>query len=83
MRFNFEKYSTSEIDSHGKKYDYASVMHYGPSDFAIQNGLQTIVRKKPGPSFGDKSTLSKLDREQARFLYKCTTGWFSFIKLMP
>ncbi|CAB4008806.1 zinc metallo ase nas-15-like [Paramuricea clavata] len=74
MKFNFEKYSKSEVNSLGKKYDYASVMHYGPYDFAKRDGLKTISSLQKGKKFGNKPKLSKLDREQARLLYKCSKG---------
>ena len=31
---NFQKYSLKEIDHLGAKYDYCSIMHYGPGTFA-------------------------------------------------
>ena len=72
MRFNFEKHPQSKINSYGKKYDYASVMHYGPYDFAKRDGLKTITAKpKTNVKFGDKPKLSKVDREQAQLLYNC------------
>lgn len=77
MKFNFEKYSKSEVNSLGKKYDYASVMHYGPYDFAKRDGLKTISSLQKGKTFGDKPKLSKLDREQARLLYKCSKGKYN------
>ena len=42
MRYNFNKKSTSQIDSMGSPYDYRSIMHYG-SMFFSNNGRPTIT----------------------------------------
>ena len=74
MRFNFEKHPPS---GSGKKYGYASIMPYGPSHFAKRDRLITIKAiNQRNLKFGDKQTLSKLDREQVQLLYKCK-GKFS------
>lgn len=78
MRFNFEKQSQSEVNSLGIKYDYDSVMHYGPYDFS-RNGSKTITaKKKTNIKFGSKPRLSKSDKQQAQLLYKCK-GKFSYL----
>ncbi len=74
MQFNFEKYSTSKINNHGVKYDYASVMHYGPYDFAKRDGLKTIRTLTSSAHIGNKPKLSKLDIKQAKLLYNCNKG---------
>ena len=76
MVFNFYKYSDSEVDSRGKAYDYDSVMHYGPYDLSKFLGLPTIKSKTKGAMFGQRTSLSKVDREQAQLLYNCPTGSF-------
>ena len=76
MRHNFEKYSRSEINNHGVKYDYDSVMHYGAYDFAKQAGLKTIQTLKKGVNIGDKQKLSAMDEKQAKLLYGCKKGNF-------
>ena len=79
MRFNFEKYSRSEINNHGVKYDYDSVMHYGAYDFAKQAGLKTIQTLRNGVKIGDKPKLSPMDVKQAKLLYRCKKGNFENI----
>jgi len=41
MLYNFDKYSTREINSRNFKYDYYSIMHYGKTAFS-RNGQITI-----------------------------------------
>lgn len=50
MKFNFNKYDRSKIDSLGTPYDYGSVMHYDSRAFS-RNGRPTIVARKPGVGF--------------------------------
>ena len=44
MLYNFDKYSTSQIDYRGESYDYRSIMHYGKTAFS-SNGQITIQPK--------------------------------------
>jgi hypothetical protein len=46
MRYNFDKYPRSTIDSLNTPYDYGSIMHYGPTAFG--QGRTTIVPKNKG-----------------------------------
>ena len=44
-KFNFNKLTTSRIDSRGTSYDYDSMMHYG-SRFFSTSGKNTIQQTK-------------------------------------
>ena len=44
MRYNFDKYSSSKIDSRGFSYDYHSIMHYGKTDFS--NNYKITIQPK-------------------------------------
>ena len=46
-RHNFNKYTTSQINSLNVPYDYGSIMHYGRRSFS-NNGKDTIVPKMSG-----------------------------------
>ena len=71
MKFNFDKYSTSKINSLGVAYDYASIMHYGSTAFWV-NGSPTIQAKgNSGMKLGQRRGLSSKDKEQARLMYGC------------
>ena len=71
MKFNFNKYSTSQIDSLGVAYDYESIMHYGSRAFSV-NGYPTIqVKGNSGIRLGQRRGLSSKDKEQARLMYGC------------
>ena len=73
MRFNFEKYSTSKINSFGVKYDYDSVMHYGSYAFSRYRGRKTIESKPSGKRLGQRNGLSAKDKLQVQRLYGCTS----------
>ena len=67
LRSAFDKL---EGDTLGYGYDYASVMHYGESTFAIQ-GTKTLVSKKPPNAPIGGQELSPLDICKINELYKC------------
>ena len=69
MAYNFHKYDTRRIDSHGVSYDYDSVMHYSSTAFARRAGLRTIVGKNGRVNLGQRYGLSKKDIQQANLLY--------------
>ena len=46
MLGNFRKYGEEYVDMLGLPYDYDSIMHYGPTDFAKKEGiLDQIIRR--------------------------------------
>merc|ERR1712215_184723 len=73
MKFNFNKYPRSTIDSLGTPYDYGSVMHYGSRAFS-SNRRPTITPKQSGVTLGNRNYLSKIDIQQMNLMYKCSGG---------
>lgn len=51
-------------------YDYASIMHYSSTTFAISNA-EAIVSAKPEIHLGEAAELSPLDIAKANALYQC------------
>lgn len=66
MRFAFEKASGRARDS--GPYDYASIMHYGPTAFS-KRGNPTVVTHQSGVEIGQLRGLSSLDAMGLRTLY--------------
>jgi hypothetical protein len=56
------------------EYDYASLMHYGPMDFAKAAGLITIVAPA-GTNIGASTTLSADDLTALQLMYKDRVRW--------
>ncbi|EDO41420.1 predicted protein, partial [Nematostella vectensis] len=71
MKFNFNMYPRSTIDSLGTPYDYRSVMHYQGNAFS-SNGRATITAKQSGVTLGNRRQLSKVDIQQMNLMYKCS-----------
>jgi len=73
-KFNFNKLTTSRIDSRGTPYDYDSMMHYG-SRFFSKNGKNTIQTKNSRDQnrIGSRSGFSKTDIVQIKKMY-CEGG---------
>ena len=55
-------------------YDYASIMHYDPTTFAVPD-TEAIVSSKPKIHLGGAAELSPLDIAKANALYKCGKNW--------
>ena len=74
---NFIKYEHPFVPDVG--YDIASIMHYGPKAFSIdEEFLDTIVIKTPLPScmdsdiMGQRTGLSFKDKLRVNLMYNCT-----------
>jgi len=69
-KYNFNKLSTSRIDSRGTPYDYDSMMHYG-SKFFSANGRMTIQTKNPKDQnrIGQRGGFSEIDKKQINLMY--------------
>ena len=68
---NFDKMTTSDVNSQEVPYDYSSVMHYGETSFS-NNGQKTIDAR--GNQVGLRGGPSTSDILQLRLMYQCTTG---------
>ncbi|KXJ15913.1 zinc metalloproteinase nas-4 [Exaiptasia diaphana] len=67
----FDKQPLEFANTQGLPYDYASVMHYGRTDFS-KNGLPTIEAKgDPGKKLGQDIGLSDLDIQKIQKFYEC------------
>ncbi|CAF0998878.1 unnamed protein product [Brachionus calyciflorus] len=66
---NFNKYNTNQIGLLNFKYDYESVMHYGPKSFS-KNGEPTIVPKDPNSFIGQRKYISETDIAEIRAFYE-------------
>ncbi len=66
----FTKLEEGEADTLGFGYDYASIMHYGPTTFS-RNGSSTLVSVQPDIPIGNAKELSPLDIVKANALYNC------------
>ena len=71
MEYNFNKKTTSEIDSLGTPYDFSSMMHYGADAFGIR-GATTIQTKDPSKQrlIGNQNGFSEIDIKQLGLMYK-------------
>lgn len=70
-RSNFEK--RTDVSDDIDQYDYASVMHYGPTAFS-KSGRPTIIPKVAGAPIGQRESLSQLDRAAITKLYSGDLG---------
>ena len=74
MLYNFNKYTTTTIDSLGTPYDYLSMMHYPDWAFS-NNGKPSIVTKDKSMQkvIGQRGGMSAIDKVQINKLY-CKNG---------
>ncbi|XP_035225326.1 astacin-like metalloprotease toxin 5 [Stegodyphus dumicola] len=71
---NFRKMSDAKVTTFGLPYDYASVLHYHDSEFAIDRSQKTIEPKKKvvGKGIGKALNLSEMDIKKLNKLYRCS-----------
>ncbi|XP_001844560.2 blastula protease 10 [Culex quinquefasciatus] len=67
---NFNVYPADVVTDFGVRYDYGSVMHYGPMSFS-KNGLPTIVPKDPNAVIGQRLGMSERDISKLNLMYGC------------
>ena len=69
-KFNFNKFSTSVIDSRGTAYDYDSMMHYGGTFFSKNKKLTVKTKnKKDQRRIGQRRGFSATDKKQINKMY--------------
>ncbi|XP_050704792.1 uncharacterized protein LOC126990276 isoform X10 [Eriocheir sinensis] len=75
---NFNKYSTSVVNTYGIPYDYSSDMHYGSTGFT-NNGKSTIATLYPLAQelIGQRTGLSHRDKLLANTMYGCINKWLA------
>ncbi|XP_071106282.1 hatching enzyme 1.2-like [Haliotis cracherodii] len=68
---NFDKYTTTQVDTLGLQYDYESVMHYNAYSFAVDRRKPTILVKQKGAVIGQRTHLSPFDIKEIQMYYGC------------
>ncbi|XP_071107571.1 astacin-like [Haliotis cracherodii] len=68
---NFDKYTTTQVDTLGLQYDYESVMHYNAYSFAVDRRKPTIIVKQKGAVIGQRTHLSPFDIKEIQMYYGC------------
>lgn len=68
---NFLKLYPPIIDTQGLPYDYNSIMHYYPYEFAIDQSIPTVRAIKEGVTIGQRIGMSQLDILRVQKLYGC------------
>uniref|UniRef100_T1GM43 Metalloendopeptidase n=1 Tax=Megaselia scalaris TaxID=36166 RepID=T1GM43_MEGSC len=58
---NFNKYSSSQVTNFGIRYDYGSIMHYGPYAFSKNNRPTITAKFSGGENMGQSNGLSQSD----------------------
>ncbi|OQV13617.1 putative Zinc metalloproteinase nas-13 [Hypsibius exemplaris] len=52
-------------------YDYDSILHYGPTAFAVNASIPTIVPRIPGTVIGQRKHMSLMDIQRVNALFRC------------
>ncbi|CAF1124491.1 unnamed protein product [Adineta ricciae] len=73
MLFNFDKMSSTDVDTLNTSYDYESVMHYETTAFS-KNGLPSIEPLQSGVKIGQRYYLSATDIQEVRMYYNCSAN---------
>ncbi|XP_033642569.1 high choriolytic enzyme 1-like [Asterias rubens] len=70
LEYNFQRYSSTVIDTLQTRYDYASIMHYPRNAFS-SNGRDTIQPRQAGVSIGNRNDFSNIDVFKINTYYEC------------
>lgn len=70
-RSKFTKLNLGESDLLNLAYDFNSITHFGPYDFAVDPSKPTISSKVKSVDFGHKAVLSIKDVMKIQYLHNC------------
>ena len=70
LQSQFQKVSSDDATTLGIGYDYASILHYSATTFALPN-TATIESVDSNIPFGEAKELSPLDAAKTNLLYQC------------
>lgn len=68
---NFNKYTNQEVSNFGVRYDYSSIMHYGPYTFSSNNRPTITAKFSGGENMGQSNGLSYSDILKINRMYNC------------
>ena len=71
--FNYDKMTTTDVDTLNTPYDYESLMHYETNAFS-NNGFPAIEALQPNVKIGQRYYLSAIDIQEVRLYYNCTAS---------
>ncbi|OWA53564.1 putative Zinc metalloproteinase nas-14 [Hypsibius exemplaris] len=71
QRHNFQKYDASQVTPGGTAYDFDSITHYGPTEFAVNTSSWSLRAKAPNQirPIGQRVRLSITDIREINTMY--------------
>lgn len=70
---NFRKVGNQDSTTHGRPYDYLSVMHYSKNAFSNGNGPTIItINQTFQDMIGQRVEMSSSDVQELNLLYRCS-----------
>lgn len=71
--YAFDKYSSAQVTNFGTRYDYGSIMHYGPYAFSKNRKPTISAKQSGGQNMGQSNGLSQTDIIKINRMYNCRT----------
>ncbi|CRK97005.1 CLUMA_CG010324, isoform A [Clunio marinus] len=72
------KHFAADVSMFSTQYDYGSIMHYSPSEFAINRSIPTLVPLKEVKNMRQHEAMSEGDVIRLNRLYKCQPPFSNF-----